>query len=131
MSTPDNLPPLPPNTRYGGRLRDYEQPDIIGHIYEECDGDRWSDIMSWTGMAGEPENDSADWHVALPIGAVRESATGVEARVCEDIAARQRLGIAKYGVTVEQSKDDMLRHAYEEALDFAVYLKAELERRQP
>jgi hypothetical protein len=54
--------------------------------------------------------------------------TGVEARVCEDIAARQRLGIAKYGVTVEQSPDDMLRHAYEEALDLAVYLKAELTR---
>ena len=60
-----------------------------------------------------------------------ESPTGVEARVCEDIAARQRLGIAKYGVTVECSSDDMLRHAYEEALDLAVYLKAELERRQP
>ena len=58
-------------------------------------------------------------------------ATGVEARVCGDIAARQRLGIAKYGVTVEQSPDDMLRHAYEEALDLAVYLKAEIERRKP
>lgn len=58
-----------------------------------------------------------------------QSITGVEARVCADIAARQRLGIAKYGVTVEQSPDDMLRHAYEEALDLAVYLRAELERR--
>lgn len=55
--------------------------------------------------------------------------TGVESRVCADIAARQRLGIAKYGRTVEQSPDDMLRHAYEEALDLAVYLKAEIERR--
>lgn len=58
-----------------------------------------------------------------------EQPTGVEARVCADIAARQRLGIAKYGVTVEESPDDMLRHAYEEALDLAVYLRAELERR--
>jgi hypothetical protein len=57
-------------------------------------------------------------------------ATGVEARVCADIAARQRVGIAKYGCTVEDSPDDMLRHAYEEALDLAVYLKAEIERRQ-
>jgi len=56
-------------------------------------------------------------------------ATGVEARVCEDIAARQRLGIAKYGGTVEQSPDDMLRHAYEEALDLAVYLRADMEKR--
>lgn len=55
--------------------------------------------------------------------------TGVEARVCADIAARQRLGIAKYGCTVEQSPDDMLCHAYQEALDLAVYLKAEIERR--
>jgi hypothetical protein len=56
--------------------------------------------------------------------------TGIEAQVCADIAARQRLGIAKYGVTVEQSPDDMLQHAYEEALDLAVYLKAEIERRE-
>lgn len=57
------------------------------------------------------------------------SPSGIEARVCSDIAARQRIGIAKYGCTVEASKDDMLRHAYEEALDLAVYLKAEIERR--
>ena len=56
--------------------------------------------------------------------------TGIEAQVCADIAARQRLGIAKYGVTVEQSPDDMLQHAYEEALDLAVYLKAEIEKRK-
>ena len=62
---------------------------------------------------------------ALMFGA----ATGVEARVCEDIAARQRLGIAKYGCTVEASKDDMLQHAYEESLDLCIYLKAEIERR--
>ena len=55
--------------------------------------------------------------------------TGIEARVCEDIAARQRVGLAKYGVSVEDSQDDMLRHAYEEALDLSVYLRAELERR--
>ena len=60
-----------------------------------------------------------------------EEPTGIEARVCADIAARQRIGIAKYGVTVEQSPDDMLQHAYEEALDLAVYLKAEIEKRKP
>ena len=57
------------------------------------------------------------------------AATGTEARVCADIAERQRLGIVKYGTTVERSKDDMLRHAYEEALDLSVYLRAELDRR--
>lgn len=56
--------------------------------------------------------------------------TGIEAKVCADISSRQQLGIGKYGVTVEQSTDDMLQHAYEEALDLAVYLKAEIETKQ-
>jgi hypothetical protein len=55
--------------------------------------------------------------------------TGIEAIVCNDIAARQQLGIKKYGKTVAQSTDDMLQHAYEECLDLCVYLKAEIERR--
>ena len=56
--------------------------------------------------------------------------TGIEKQVCDDIAARQQLGIKKYGCTVAQSPDDMLVHAYQEALDLAVYLKAEIERRK-
>lgn len=55
--------------------------------------------------------------------------TGIEAEVIKDIADRQRLGIAKYGCTVAESLDDMCQHAYEEALDLAIYLKAELVRR--
>jgi hypothetical protein len=52
--------------------------------------------------------------------------TGTEAKVCEDIAQRQALGIKKYGVTVEENQLsllDWLQHAYEECLDQAVYLK--------
>ena len=45
------------------------------------------------------------------------------------IASRQRMGIQKYGRTVAESPDDMLRHLYEELLDAAVYVRAELERR--
>jgi len=56
--------------------------------------------------------------------------TGIEKSVCEDIAARQQKGIAKYGKTVAESPDDMLQHAYEEALDLAVYLKAEITKRK-
>jgi hypothetical protein len=54
------------------------------------------------------------------------SATGTEKRVCEDITLRQSLGVSKYGTTVEDnplSKKEWIRHAYEEALDLAVYLK--------
>lgn len=52
--------------------------------------------------------------------------TGIEAQVCADIAARQARGIAKYGTTVADNPltlNEWLQHAYEEALDMAVYLK--------
>ena len=68
-----------------------------------------------------------EYHTASP--GDEPKATGVEARVCQDIAARQQVGLGKYGVSVEKSPDDMLRHAYEEALDLCVYLRAEIERR--
>lgn len=51
---------------------------------------------------------------------------GIEQQVCADISARQRLGIAKYGVTVAENPlklREWLQHAYEECLDMAVYLK--------
>jgi len=56
--------------------------------------------------------------------------TGTEAGVCEDIAKRQALGIAKYGQTVSEnplSLREWLNHAYEECLDQAVYLKRAIE----
>ncbi len=52
--------------------------------------------------------------------------SGTESAVCEDIARRQALGIAKYGQTVADnplSLKQWLQHAYEETLDKAVYLK--------
>lgn len=52
--------------------------------------------------------------------------TGVEADVCNDISARQRFGIAKYGTTVAENPLPLrawLQHAYEECLDQAVYLR--------
>jgi hypothetical protein len=52
--------------------------------------------------------------------------TGTEAEVCRDIAARQALGIKKYGQSVADNPlphDQWLQHAYEECLDMAVYLK--------
>jgi hypothetical protein len=52
--------------------------------------------------------------------------SGIEAAVCHDIEARQRMGFAKYGITVEEnplSLRDWLQHAYEETLDKAIYLK--------
>ena len=56
-------------------------------------------------------------------------ATGIEAQVCEDIAARQAIGIKKYGVTVDESKlsrQEWNKHLYEELLDACIYLKREM-----
>lgn len=51
---------------------------------------------------------------------------GIESEVCLDIARRQKMGQAKYGTTVAEnplSLRQWLNHAYEEALDQAIYLK--------
>lgn len=61
---------------------------------------------------------------------------GIEALVCAEIAARQALGIAKYGQTVADnplSLRQWLQHALEECLDQAVYLRraiAEIDARE-
>lgn len=52
--------------------------------------------------------------------------SGIESLVCDDIAKRQQVGIAKYGTTVAENPlthAQWLQHAYEECLDMAVYLK--------
>lgn len=61
------------------------------------------------------------------------TAKGTEARVCQDIAARQQKGVSKYGTTVAENPLGMvqwLQHAYEEALDQAIYLKRAIEQLQ-
>ena len=55
-----------------------------------------------------------------------ETVSGVEREVCEDIARRQKGGVAKYGLAVADNPLGLkawLQHAYEECLDHAVYLK--------
>ncbi len=54
------------------------------------------------------------------------NASGTEKSVCDDIARRQQFGINKYGQTVAENPLTLrqwLQHAYEEALDQAIYLK--------
>lgn len=58
------------------------------------------------------------------------TATGTEARVCEDIARRQQFGLGKYPTTVEQNPGNLrywLQNAYEETLDKAIYLRRAIE----
>jgi hypothetical protein len=49
-----------------------------------------------------------------------------EQEVCKNILDRQQLGIKKYGRTVAGNpltERQWIQHAYEEALDMAIYLK--------
>lgn len=51
--------------------------------------------------------------------------------VMDDMRHRQRIGLHRYGKPVIASgSEDWLQHAYEEALDLTVYLRAEIERRK-
>jgi hypothetical protein len=46
--------------------------------------------------------------------------------VISDLISREKMGRAKYGTTVDKanlSEREWMQHAYEEALDFAIYLK--------
>jgi hypothetical protein len=57
-------------------------------------------------------------------------ATGTESRVCQDIAARQAKGLAKYGVTVENNPlnlKEWLIELYHEQLDACIYTKRAIE----
>lgn len=50
--------------------------------------------------------------------------------VVADLWDRAEMGFKKYGCTIDRSPDDMLQHAYEEALDLCMYLKTEIKRKQ-
>jgi hypothetical protein len=50
----------------------------------------------------------------------------VTEQVINDINKREQKGIETYGVTMDRqdlTQDQWLQHAYEEALDFCIYLK--------
>src|SRR5574343_276098 len=77
--------------------------------------------MEWK-YHGTACSSGGDAHSFPPHG----SPSGIELEVCNDIATRQAKGLAKYGVTVANNPLELkawLQHAYEEALDNAIYLK--------
>ena len=52
--------------------------------------------------------------------------------VRDDLRHRSDVGLRKYGVTVAEAgltHNHWLQHAYEEALDLAIYLKAAMEQK--
>jgi len=85
-------------------------------------------VTAWQDSPSRETGGATAPHKAIPV------ATGVEADVCRDIAERQARGIAKYKTTVADNPLTLrqwLQHAYEEALDLAVYLKRTTETKGP
>lgn len=54
----------------------------------------------------------------------------IQSMVIADITARRQVGIQRYGTALQAHNGrDMLRDAYEEALDLAIYLRGVIEER--
>ena len=56
---------------------------------------------------------------------------GIEAKVCQEIARRQRVGISKYGKTLADNPAEIisrLQHFKEEMLDGALYAEWAIQR---
>ncbi len=81
---------------------------------------------AWDAAQGEPLADVLARHPEHVADTSKMIPSGIEAMVCDDIAKRQQVGIAKYGTTVAENPlthAEWLQHAYEECLDMAIYLK--------
>lgn len=59
-----------------------------------------------------------------PLPTARPGAPDVQSMVLTDLEARRQVGIQRYGTALQTNNGrDMLRDAYEEALDLCVYLR--------
>jgi hypothetical protein len=68
-------------------------------------------------------------HVEQPTP-VPNNSEPIQDLVMRDIGERKRLGIERYGVALQAGNGrDMLRDAYEEALDLAIYLRGAIAER--
>lgn len=100
-------------------------PNMSMNDFQEMQRGNWEEV----------DNNKIPYRQAFPKD-YNLPATGTEALVCEDIAKRQQLGVNKYGTTVCANPLELrewLQHAYEEALDQAIYLKRaiqELDKKQ-
>lgn len=64
---------------------------------------------------------------ALPI---KNDNQDIQSMVIADIAERRKVGISRYGTALQAHNGrDMLRDAYKEVLDLAVYLRGVIEER--
>lgn len=89
-----------------------------------------SETMYWcdgapVGPVARPEREGREGD-SQPMPVVNDY-LDIQSRVIADIQDRRKLGIKRYGTALQPHNGrDMLRDAYEEALDLAVYLKGVL-----
>lgn len=87
-------------------------------------GTGYQALAEWDAARGLPNAVAPS--VPKTNGSMQNNPTGIEAQVCADIARRQQLGLQKYGTTVADNPLNLrqwCQHAYEEALDMAVYMR--------
>lgn len=80
-------------------------------------------------MLAVVHNDDLDLRCEQPAPAPNDS-PDVQSMVLADIATRREIGIERYGVALQPHNGrDMLRDAYEEAIDLAIYLRGAIAER--
>jgi hypothetical protein len=117
----------------GGDYDSWETPSCplcrrIAELKDKALSGQIEQVIERLRNSGGDAWDDAD--IDQELASLRGQPQGTEARVCDDITERQALGISKYGTTVEQNPLPLrqwLQHAYEEALDLAIYLKRSIE----
>lgn len=122
ISKPQGEPPANVLARHPDHVADtskmIDMQDAIADAYRKHVGRCGLQTYAQTYRQG--------WQDALALQDGSNQPSGIEALVCDDIAKRQQVGIAKYGTTVAGNPlthAQWLQHAYEECLDMAVYLK--------
>jgi hypothetical protein len=111
-----------------------EQPDpgdgwrlATGDDYKDHRCEVWHNRWAQRFNVGKPFDSENNVYYRIPDDAPQPATSrDTEEQVCDDIKARQRLGVAKYGTTVADNPLSLrawLQHAYEECLDQAVYLR--------
>lgn len=120
-----------PVSRWSPCRMEYQDGQVIG-MWLGNDGGEMATAFNGEWRRRSPKladvcdaEDAVFFNALIPV-----KATGTEARVCADIANRQKAGISAYGMTVEQNPAKLrewLSHQYTELLDAAIYCKRAIE----
>lgn len=120
-------PPIPPvQSVQNDPPRSIEQIKKAIRLSMDANGGEFVDVTVMEMFDLLDHYDKLDAMFQKELRSNETKASGIEAMVCADIAKRQAHGLAKYGISVADSPlelRDWFQHAYEEALDFAVYLR--------